>query len=141
MEMIKNKNQEIGIVDKMKEKREKNKKINYFKEAINNFMESKKINDSLGINQIKVIFTLIMIAKCYTQLKDYRQAMNNINEALSIFFEVSKSFKDYHSKYYNPRIMIFIENNIFHYILYKILCICSIFNKLNTSNWIILKLF
>ena len=118
MEMIKNKNQEIGIVDKMKEKREKDKKINYFKEAINNFMESKKINDSLGINQIKVIFTLIMIAKCYTQLKDYRQAMNNINEALSIFFEVSKSFKDYHSKYYNPRIMIFIENNIFHYILF-----------------------
>ena len=96
MEMIKNKNQEVGI----KLKREKEKKFNYFKEAINNFVESKKINDSLGINQIKVIFTLIMISKCYTQLKDYRQSMNNINEALSIYFEVSKSFKDYHSKYY-----------------------------------------
>ena len=95
----------------------------------------------LGINQIKVIYALIMIAKCHSQLNDYRQAMNNINEALSLFFELSKSFKDYHAKYYNPRIMIFIENNIFHYILYTISRICNIFNKPNASNWIVLKIF
>ena len=141
MEMIKNKNQEGGIVDKIKAKRDKEKKINYFKEAINYFTESKKINNLLGINQIKVIYALIMIAKCHSQLNDYRQAMNNINEALSLFFELSKSFKDYHAKYYNPRIMIFIENNIFHYILYTISRICNIFNKPNASNWIVLKIF
>ena len=141
MELVKNKNQEVGIVDKIEAKKEKNKKINYFKEAINYFIESKKINDLLGINQIKIIYTLIMISKCYTQLNDYRQAMNYINEALSIFFEFSKSFKDYHSKYYNPRIMLFIENNIFHYILYNISYICNMFNKPYSSNWINLKLF
>ena len=95
----------------------------------------------LGINQIKIIYILIMISKCYSQLNDYRQSMNNINEALSLFFELSKTFKDYHAKYYNPRIMIFIENNIFHYILYTISSICNTFNKPNASNWINLKLF
>ena len=143
MEMAKGKsgNQDGGIIDKTKAKREKEKKMNYFKEAINYFTECKNINTLLGINQIKIIYILIMIAKCYSQLNDYRQAMNNINEALSLFFELSKSFKDYHSKNYNPRIMIFIENNIFHYILYTISRICIQFNKPNASNWINLKIF
>ena len=143
MEMTKTKsgNQDGGIVDKAKAKREKEKKMNYFKEAINYFTECKNINTLLGINQIKIIYILIMISKCYSQLNDYRQSMNNINEALSLFFEFSKSFKDYHSKNYNPRIMLFIENNIFQYILFSISRICTIFNKQNASNWINLKIF
>ena len=141
IEMNKNKNQDGGIIDKKKLKRDNEKKINYFKEAINYFNQCKNINLMLGINQIKVIYILIMISKCYSQLNDYRQSMNNINEALSLFFELSKTFKDYHAKYYNPRIMIFIENNIFHYILYTISSICNTFNKPNASNWINLKLF
>ena len=131
----KNINQEGGIIDKKKVKR------NFFKEAINYFNECKKINTMLGINQIKVIYILIMISKCYSKLNDYRQAMNNINEALSLFFELSKSFKDYHSKNYNPRIMLFIENNIFQYILYTISSICNQFNKPNAGNWINIKIF
>ena len=143
MEMTKGKNtnQDGGMLDKKKAKRDKDKKLNYFKDAINYFTECKNINTMLGINQIKVIYILIMISKCYTQLNDYREAMENINEALSLFLELSKSFKDYHSKYYNPRIMLFIENNIFHYILYTISSICNTFNKQNACNWINLKLF
>ena len=132
---------EGGSVDKKKAKKEVEKRITYFKDAINYFNECKKINSLLGINQIKVIYILIMISKCYAQLNDYRQAMNNINEALSLFLETSKSFKDYHSKNYNPRIMIFVENNMFQYILYTISRICILFNKPNASNWINLKLF
>ena len=139
LELVKAK--EGGSVDKKKAKKEVEKKVTYFKDAINYFNECKKINTLLGINQIKVIYILIMISKCYAQLNDYRQAMNNINEALSLFLELSKSFKDYHSKNYNPRIMIFVENNIFQYILYTISRICTIFNKPNASNWINLKLF
>ena len=139
-EINKNKNQDGAIMDPKKLKKEKDKKISLIKEAINYFNESKKINIMLGINQIKVIYTLIMISQCYAQLNDYRQAMNNINEGLSLFFELSKSFKDYHSKNYNPRIMLFIENNIFHYILFTISNICNIFNKPNVCNWINLKL-
>ena len=65
----------------------------------------------IGINQIKIIYSLIMISKYYIQLNDYPNSINNINEALSLFFEFSKSFKDYHSKNYNPKIMLFIENS------------------------------
>ena len=127
--------------NKNKMKKDKDKKINYFKEAINLFTECKNINILLGINPIKVIYSLIMISKCYMQLNDYKNSINNINEALSLFFELSKSFKDYHSKNYNPKIMLFIENNIFHYILFTLERICSLFNKPHACNWIILKIF
>ena len=117
--------------NKNKTQKDKDKRINYFKEAINYFTECKNINISLGINPIKVIYSLIMISKCHIQLNDSKEAMNNINEALSLYFELSKSFKDYHSKNYNPKIMLFIENNIFHYILYTMERICYIFNRPN----------
>ena len=122
-------------------KKDKDKRINYFKEAITYFSECKNINTALGINQIKVIYSLIMISKCYIQLNDYKNAINNINEALSLFFELSKSFKDSHSKNYNPKIMLFIENNIFHYILFTFERICYLFNKPYACNWIIFKIF
>ena len=127
--------------NKNKTKKDKDKRINYFKEAIKNFTECKNINVMLGINQIKIIYSLIMISKCYIQLNDYPNSINNINEALSLFFEFSKSFKDYHSKNYNPKIMLFIENNIFHYILFTIERICYSFNKPFASSWIILQIF
>ena len=126
---------------KHKTQKDKDKRINYFKEAINYFTECKNINISLGINPIKVIYSLIMISKCHIQLNEYKDAMNNINEALSLYFELSKSFKDYHSKNYNPKIMLFIENNIFHYILYTMERICYISSKPNACYWIILKIF
>ena len=131
----------VTMASKAKLKKDKDKKIAYFKEAINLFNECKNINILLGINQIKVIYSLIMISKCYMQLNDYRNSVSNINEALSLFFELSKSFKDYHSKNYNPKIMLFIENNIFHYILYTMERICFLFSRPYASNWIILKIF
>ena len=135
-------NHNVSVLQNKKNiKKDKNKRIDYFKEAINHFTECKNINILLGINQIKVIYSLIMISKCYIQLNDYKNAINSINEALSLFFEFSKSFKDYHSKNYNPRIMLFVESNIFHYILFTIERICISFNRPFASNWIILKIF
>ena len=132
----------IGVSgSKNKLKKDKDKRINYFKEAINYFTECKSINLLLGINQIKVIYSLIMISKCYIQLNDYKNSVNNINEALSLFFELSKSFKENHSKNYNPKIMLFIENNIFHYILFTLERICYVFNRPYACNWLILKIF
>ena len=130
-----------GNQNKNKSKNDKNKKINYFKEAIKYFNECKNINNLLGINQIKVIYSLIMISKCYMHLNDYKYAITNINEALSLFFEFSKTFKNYHSKIYNPKIMLFVENNIFQNILFTLECICCAFNKPFASNWITLKMF
>ena len=129
------------IANKNKLKKDKDKRKNYFKEAIKYFKECKNINTLLGINQIKIIYSLIMISKSYMQLNDYKNSINNINEALNLYFEFSKSFKDNHSKNYNPKIMIFVENNIFQYILYTIERICALFNKPYASNWINLKIF
>ena len=128
-------------IAKNKSKKDNEKRKNYFKEAIKYFIECKNINIMLGINQIKNIYCLIMISKCYIQLNEYSNSINNINEALSLFFEFSKSFKDSHSKNYNSKIMLFIENNIFHYILYTFEHICYSFNKPFACNWIILKIF
>ena len=127
--------------NKNKIQKEKEKKKNYFKDAIKYFTKCKNINSLLGINQIKIIYSLIMISKCYLQLNEYKYAINNINEALSLYFEFSKSFKEYHYKNYNPKVMLFIENNIFQYILYTIDRICYTFNKPFASNWIGLKIF
>jgi len=127
--------------NKAKIKKEKEKKINYFKDSIKYFNKCKNINVSLGINQIKIIYSLIMISKCYIQLNEYKNAIININEALTLFFEFSKTFKDYHSKNYNPRFMLFIENNVFQYIIFTMQRICNAFNKPFASNWINLKIF
>ena len=124
-----------------KNKKNKEKKINYYKGAIKNFQECHNINALLGINQIKIIYSLIMISKCYMQLNDYKNAMININKSLTLYFKFSKTFQDYHRKYYNPKVMLFIESNIFHYILFTISKICNTFNKPCESNWIILKIF
>ena len=131
----------IGAGNKNKTKKNKEKRINYFNDAIKYFQECKTINSSLGINQIKIIYSLIMISKCYVQLNDYKNAIENINEALSLYFEFSQTFKEYHSKNYNPKVMLFVESNIFHYILFTISRICIKFNKQCASNWIILKIF
>ena len=82
-----------------------------------------------------------MISKCYIQLNDYKNAMININKSLTLYFKFSKTFQDYHRKYYNPKVMLFVESNIFHLILFTISKICNIFNKPCASNWIIIKIF
>ena len=130
-----------GAANKNKNKKIKEKKMNYFKEAIKYFQECHDINALLGINQIKNIYSLIMISKCYAQLNDYKNGIISINEALSLYFKFSKTFKDYHSKNYNPKVMLFVESNIFHCILFNMSRLCNTFNRPCVSNWIILKIF
>ena len=130
-----------GPTNKNKAKNNKDKMNNYFKDAIKYFQECKNINSLLGINQIKIIYSLIMISKCYVHLNDYKNAITNINEALSLYFEFSQTFKDLHSKIYNAKVMLSVESNIFHYILFTISRISTSFNKQCASNWINLKIF
>ena len=105
---------EINKQNKNKVKKNKDKMINLLKDAIKYFQECKNINSLLGINQIKIIYSLIMISKSYIHLNDYKNAITNINEALSLYFEFSQTFKEYHYKSYNPKVMLFVESNIFH---------------------------
>ena len=140
-EINNDKNDNVSNINKIKIKKYKEKQYKYLNEAIKYFEECKNINVSLGINQIKIIYCLIMISKCYLILKDYKNSIININDALNLFFKLSKSFNDSHSNKYNPKVMLFVETNIFQYILLNISNICSNFRKPYASNWIILKIF
>ena len=71
--------------NKNKIKKEKDKKMNYFKESIKYFNKCKSINVSLGINQIKIIYSLIMISKCYIQLNDYKNAIIKLKKLCPYF--------------------------------------------------------
>ena len=122
-------------------KKNKEKRNEYLNEAIKYFDECKNINTSFGINHIKIIYSLIMKSKCYLHLKDYKKSIININEALSLFFNFSKIFNDYHSKKYNSKVMLFVETNIFQYILFNIATICESFHKPSASNWITFNIF
>ena len=79
-----------------------------YEEAIKYFIESKSISKVLGTNIISQIFSLIMISRCYLELKNYKEAMININEVLFLFSDLQKAFKDKH--YFNTKIMMFTEN-------------------------------
>ena len=82
-----------------------------------------------------------MISKCYLHLKDYKNSIININEALNLYFRFSKIFNDYHSNKYNPKVMLFVETNIFQNILFNISNICTAFHKPCVSNFIIFNIF
>ena len=123
-------------VKKLREKQNK-----YFREAIVYFNKCKDINKLLGINQIKIIYCLIMISKCYLNLKDYKNSIININEALYSYYNFSNIFSDNNSNKYNPKILLFVETNIFQYILFIFSNICSSFHKPFASIWITLNIF
>ena len=136
-----NNEQRNNIFDDDKIKRKKGKRKKYLNEAIKYFQECKSINKLLGINQIKIIYSLIMISKCYLNLNDYKNSINYINEALNLYFDFSKIFKEYHSSTYNSKVMLFVETNIFQYILFTLSSICSTFRKPNATIWITFKIF
>jgi len=134
-------NDNVLNLNKKRNKRYKEKRDEYLNEAIKFFKECKNINISFGINQIKIIYSLIMISKCYLHLKDYKNAIININEALNLYFRFSKIFNDYHSTKYNPKMMLFVETNIFQNILFNISNICATFHKPCVSNIIAFNIF
>ena len=82
-----------------------------------------------------------MISKCYLSLRDYKNSIININEALYSYYQFSKTFNENHSNKYNPKVMLFVETNIFQYILFTMAHISHIFHKPSANNWIILKIF
>ena len=109
-----------------------------YEEAIKYFIESKNISKLLGTNIIRQIFSLIMISKCYLEIKNYNEAMININEALLLFSDLQKSFKDRY--YFNPKIMMFTENYIFQSIMISMAQATFNFNKYPQSCWILMKM-
>ena len=101
-------------------------------------MESSSINKLLGENIISQIFSLIMISRCYLELKNYKEAMININEALFLFSDLQKSFKDKH--YFNSKITMFTENYIFQIIMLTMSQSTFIFKKYSQSCWILMRI-
>ena len=130
--------------EKSKKNNKENKNINNenikkrYEEAIKYFTESKNISSLLGTDTIREIFSLIMISKCYIELKNYKESMININEALLLYTDLQKSFKD--KAYFNPKIMLFTENYIFQSIMLSMAQATYSFNKYPQSCWILMKI-
>ena len=119
----------------------KNNINNSFLKAIDNFDECRNINKLLGSNPIKEIFSLIMKAKCYIELKEYKKAFSSTSEALDLFFELEKTFKDTNNNSYSPCIMIFVHNIIFQNIMYNLALISYFSYKFHGCIYIIFKIF
>ena len=79
-----------------------------------------------------------MISKCYIELKNYKESMININEALLLYSDLQKSFKD--KIYFYPKVMLFTENYIFQNIMLTMAQITYNFNKYPQSCWILMKM-
>ena len=130
-------NQEKKIENVDKKYNKENAKKRY-EEAIKYFIESKNISLLLGTNTIRQIFSLIMISKCFIELKNYKDSMINLNEALLLFSDLQKTFKD--KPYFNPKIMMFPENYIFQSIMLTMAQTTYSFNKYPQSGWILMKM-
>ena len=134
----------LSIFNQEKLKSNTDKKYNKEKaklrieEAIKYFDECKNISILLGTDSIRQIFSLIMISKCYIELKNYKESMININEALLLYSDLQKAFKD--KPYFNPKIMMFTENYIFQNIMLTMAQITFNFNKYPQSCWILMKM-
>jgi hypothetical protein len=74
-------------------------------------------------------------------MKTYKEAMMNLNEALTLFLELRKTFKDVENILFCPRVMLYIESLIFQTIMSNILQAARIPNKDNACGWLILKIF
>jgi len=109
-----------------------------YEEAIKYFIECKNISILLGTDIIRQIFSLIMISKCYIELKNYKESMININEALLLYSDLQKAFKD--KPYFNPKIMMFTENYIFQSIMLTMAQTTYTFNKYPQTCWILMKM-
>ena len=119
----------------------KNRKKNeaYLKEAINNFKQCREINNALGINPIIEIFSLIMMSKCHMIISNYKNAISNLADALSLFERLTEIFKDESGIKFNPKVMFFVLNYIFQSIMLAISQVCFFFNKNYACNWISIK--
>ena len=109
-----------------------------YEEAIKYFMECKNISSLLGTDTIREIFSLIMISKCYIELRNYKESMININEALLLYNDLQKSFKD--KSYFNPKVILFVANFVFQSVMLTMAQTTYSFNKLHQSCWILMKI-
>ena len=134
----------LNIYKQEKKKVNNDKKYNKedskkrYEEAIKYFIESKNISILLGTDNIRQIFSLIMISKCYIELKNYKESMININEALLLFSDLQKALKD--KPYFNPNMMMFTENCIFQNIMLTMAQTTYSFDKYAQSCWILMKM-
>ena len=119
----------------------KNNNYDKYYEAIECFNECKEISKLLGMNPIKQIYSHIMIAQCYIRMKKYKESMINLNEALILYLELQKIFKDEETVLFSPRVMLYVETAIFQTIMYNIVQAVRISSKENACAWIILKIF
>ena len=96
--------------------------------------ESLQINQTLGTNHLKNIFTLILISKLYYKLEDYNNALINIKDALVKFIELNNYFFDKKlEEVFDSRIIFIIVNIVFEQIFSLNASICNKIGKKQLS--------
>ncbi len=110
-------------------------------ESIFAFLEAQKINKNLGMNPIREIYCLVMVGKSSAYQKDYKKAISYLNEALILFMDLIKLFKDQKNKNFESRIMLFIFNHVFQEIMMTIAQSARLAEKPYAVGWIILQIF
>ena len=126
-------------INKTNDNKQNNENIKKrYEDTIKYFTKCKNVSSLLGTYIIREIFSLIMISKCYIELKNYKESMININEVLLLFLDLHNSFND--KEYFNPKVMLFTGNYIFQNIMLTMAQITYNFNKIPQSCWILMKI-
>ena len=73
-------------------------------------------------------------------VSNYKNAISNLTDALTLFERLTEIFKDESNEKFNPKIMLFVLNFVFQSIMLTISQICFFFNKNYACNWISIKI-
>lgn len=112
------------------------KKI-YLSEGLKYLKESLNINQTLGINSIKMVLTLILMAKFNYRLEEYTQALVCLKDAIVRFSEVNQYFFEKKMEdILDSRVIFIIVNIIFEQIFSLNAIICNRIGKRQLSGLI-----
>ena len=110
-------------------------------EAIVDLNYSLSINTTMNLNQIKSIFTLILIAKCNFYNEKYTEASNDLKKALLKFSDLNKYFFEKNLwEQIDPRVMLIINGIIIEQILFNLGRVCEKLKKKQLAGWIFNKM-
>jgi hypothetical protein len=135
------KKQELKNISK-KERFDKMKDEYYLlEEAVVHLKKALTINSTMNFNQIKSIFTLILIARCSFYSEEYSEATNSLKEALLKFSDLNKYFFDKNlSEQIDPRVMFVTNGIIMEQILFYLARVSEKIGKRQLSGWLYNKL-
>jgi hypothetical protein len=133
------KNNRIGKKERLKRCQEEHSAL--LEHAVGYLQKALSINNTMNFNQIKSIFTLILISKCYYYMDEQLEAANHLKEALLKFSDLNKYFFEKNIwEQIDPRVMFVTNGIIMEQILFWLARVNEKIGKRQLSSWIYNKL-